>query len=250
MKVSTSKPFQIVYSIYQHEFLGYLIESFVIQKDKNGKLTLQNQNISSANAHEFQSGLDENDFKIISIIDKIHQAAIIRKFNNTRLKPADFFYKVYKSENPDTELQAKISAYIEEKKAKIFSFMQGKMLFEMGSDGEPAWKQIEVLEERATVLFHFIRNEENTHYFPTIKHRGVKIDFQYCGAYLPSKLPAWMIIDDKLYGFEGEIDGYKLQPFLNKKFIAIPKKIEESPCGSEWVIRCRDGWSPRLQIRL
>ncbi len=228
MKVSTTKPFQIVYSIYQHEFLGYLIESFVIQKDKNGKLTLQNQNISSANAHEFQSGLDENDFKIISIIDKIHQAAIIRKFNNTRLKPADFFYKVYRSENPDTELQAEISAYIEEKKAKIFSLMQGKMLFEMGSDGEPAWKQIEVLEDRATVLFHFIRNEENTHYFPTIKHRGEKIDFQYCGAYLPSKLPAWMIIDDKLYGFEGEIDGYKLQPFLNKKFIAISRKIEET----------------------
>ena len=73
MKVSTTKPFQIVYSIYQHEFLGYLIESFVIQKDKNGKLTLQNQNISSANAHEFQSGLDENDFKIISIIDKIKE---------------------------------------------------------------------------------------------------------------------------------------------------------------------------------
>jgi SNF2 family DNA or RNA helicase len=228
MKVSTTKPFQIVYSIYQHEFLGYLIESFVIQKDKNGKLTLQNQNISSANAHEFQSGLDENDFKIISIIDKIHQAAIIRKFNNTRLKPADFFYKVFKSENPDTELQAQMSAYIEEKKAKIFSHMQGKMLFEMGSDGEPAWKQIEVLEDRATVLFHFIRNEDNTHYFPTIKYRGVKVDFQYCGAYLPSKLPAWMIIDDKLYGFEGEIDGYKLQPFLNKKFIAIPRKIEET----------------------
>ena len=228
MKVSTTKPFQIVYSIYQHEFLGYLIESFVIQKDKNGKLTLQNQNISSANAHEFQSGLDENDFKIISVIDKIQQATIIRKFNNTRLKPSDFFYKIYKSENPDIELQGQISAYLEEKKAKIFSYMQGKMLFEMGSDGEPAWKQIEVLNDRATVLFHFIRNEDNTHYFPTIKHLGAKVDYQYCGAYLPSKSPAWLIIDDKLYGFESEIDGNKLQPFLNKKFIAIPRKIEET----------------------
>lgn len=228
MKVSTTKPFQIVYSIYQHEFLGYLIESFVIQKDKNGKLTLQNQNISSANAHEFKSGLDENDFKIISIIDKIQQATIIRKFNNTRLKPADFFYKVYRSENPDTDLQGQISVYIEEKKAKIFSYMQGKMLFEMGSDGEPAWKKLEVLNERATVLFHFIRNDDNTHYFPTIKHNGEKVDFQYCGAYLPSKSPAWMILDDKLYGFESEIDGNKLQPFLNKKFIAISRKIEET----------------------
>jgi hypothetical protein len=228
MKVSTSKPFQIVYSIYQHEFLGYLIESYVIQKDKNGKLTLQNQNISSANAHEFQSGLDENDFKIISLIDKIQHPAIVRKFNNTRLKPADFFYKIYKSDNPDTELQNQISAYLEEKKARIFSYMQGKMLFEMGSDGEPAWKNIEVLNEKATVLFHFIRNDDNTHYFPTIKYKGEKIDFQYCGAYLPSKSSAWLIIDHKLYGFENDIDGHKLQPFLNKKFIAISRNIEES----------------------
>lgn len=228
MKVSTSKPFQIVYSIYQHEFLGYLIESFVIQKDKNGKLTLQNQNISSANAHEFKTGLDDHDFNIISLIDDIHQAAIIRKFNNTRLKPADFLFKVYKSENPDTELQSKIGAYLEEKKGKIFSYMNGKMLFEMGSDGEPAWKQIEVLPDKATVLFHFIRNDDNTHYFPTIKYQGEKIEFQYRGAYLPSKSPAWLIVDDRLYGFEGDIDGNKLQPFLNKKFIAIPKKIEET----------------------
>jgi SNF2 family DNA or RNA helicase len=228
MKVSTSKPFQIVYSIYQHEFLGYLIESFVIQKDKNGKLTLQNQNISSANAHEFQSGLDENDFKIISLIDAIQQAAIIRKFNNTRLKPTDFFYKVYKSDSPDTVLQSKISAYLEQKKGLIFSYMKGKMLFEMGSDGEPAWKKIEVLPDRSTVLFHFIRNEDNTHYFPTIKHKGEKVDFQYCGAYLPSKSPAWLIVDDKLYGFDNDLDGFKLQPFLNKKFIAIPRKIEDA----------------------
>lgn len=228
MKVSTSKPFQIVYSIYQHEFLGYLIESFVIQKDKNGKLTLQNQNISSANAHEFKSGLDEFDFKIIKIIDSIQQAAIVRKFNNTKLKPADFFYKIYKSDNPDTELQGRISSHLEERKSEIFSYMKGKMLFEMGSDGEPAWKKIEVLPERASVLFHFIRNDDNTHYFPTIKYKGEKVDFQYCGAYLPSKSPAWLIVDDKLYGFDSEIDGNKLQPFLNKKFIAIPKKIEDT----------------------
>jgi hypothetical protein len=105
MKVSTSKPFQIIYSIYQHEFLGYLIESFAVQKDKNGKLTLQNQNISAANAPEFQAELDDNDYKIISLIDSIHQGVILRKFNNTRLKPADFFYKLYRSENPDTTLQ-------------------------------------------------------------------------------------------------------------------------------------------------
>jgi SNF2 family DNA or RNA helicase len=228
MKVSTSKPFQIVYSIYQHEYLGYLVESFVVQKDKNGKLTLQNQNISSANAPEFASGLDENDYKMISLIDTIQQNYILRKFNNTRLNAADYFTRIYKSENPDMETQMQISRFIEQQKAGIFSLMQGKLLFEMGADGEPTWKNIQILPQKASVLFHFIRNETGTEYFPIISYEGKRVDFQFRGSYLPCKHQAWLIVDDKLYGFDQEIDGNKLQPFLNKKFITVPRKIEET----------------------
>jgi hypothetical protein len=40
----------------------------------------------------------------------------------------------------------------------------------MGSDGNPAWQRVYKIPEKASVLFHFRRNEENTHYFPTVKH--------------------------------------------------------------------------------
>ena len=36
------------------------------------------------------------------------------------------------------------------------------------------------------------------------------------------------MVDGSIYSFEKEPDGKKLQPFLNKKFIAIPKKMEET----------------------
>jgi len=228
MKVSTSKPFQIVYSIYYHEYLGYLIESFVVQKNESDKLTLLNQNISYANAFEFQSGLDEIDFKLIKLMDKIQQDSIIQKFNRTRIKPAVFFNKVYKSENPDKLLQGAIQDYIEDKKASIFRLMKGKHLYEMGTDGNPAWNQIDVLENKATVLFHFMRNERDTHYFPTIQYNREKIEFQYRGAYVVCKSPAWMICDSKLYNFEKNVDGPKIIPFLKKKFISVPRKMEDT----------------------
>ena len=79
MNVTTLKPFQIVYSIYHHELLGYLLDSFVVQKNHNGKLTLQNQNVSAANAADFASGLDDNDFEIIKLTDAITQDHIARK---------------------------------------------------------------------------------------------------------------------------------------------------------------------------
>ena len=86
MKVSTAQPFQLIYSLYQHEYLGYLFESFVIQLDDKGRLTLQHQNISSKNAPEFASGLDENDYKLIKLMDEIQQEAVVLKFYKKKTK--------------------------------------------------------------------------------------------------------------------------------------------------------------------
>ena len=228
MKISAAQPFQIIYSLYQHEYLGYLFESFVIHLDEKGKLTLQHQNISSKNAPEFANGLDQTDFDLIDIMDTTQQEYVIKRFYKKPIKPEEFFLKVYDKVKGNELLQKEIDLYLERKRAEILERLRGKMLFEMGNDGEPAWRHIEVLENKATVLFHFRRNPDNTHYFPTIKYNGEKVDFQYKGAFIVCKQPAWLVHAGKLYSFQKEIDGKKLIPFLNKKFIVIPKNVEET----------------------
>lgn len=228
MKVSTAQPFQLIYSLYEHEYLGYLFESFVIQLDEKGRLTLLHQNISSKNAKEFGSGLDERDYELIKLMDQMQQEAIVLKFYKKKVKPAEFFFKVYDKEKGDKGLQEVIHQFLESRRARILDMLHGKMIFEMGRDGEPAWKQIHWMEEKATVLFHFRRNEDNTHYFPTIKHSGEKLEWQYNGSFLACHEPAWLIVKDKLFRFAKGVDGKKLRPFLNKKFIVIPKKVEHT----------------------
>ncbi|ELR71404.1 helicase/SNF2 family domain protein [Fulvivirga imtechensis AK7] len=228
MKVSAAQPFQIIYSLYEHEYLGYLFESFVVHLDDKGKLTLQHQNISSKNAKEFSSRLDDTDYQLIELMDSMQQDAVIKHFNKKNVKPEEFFLKVYDASKGNEALQTEIDSYLERRRSKILENIQGKWVYEMGNDGEPAWKKIEVLDKKATVLFHFRRNEDNTHYFPTIKYNGEKIDFQYKDAYIICKNPAWMVLEGKLYSFEKDVDGKKLAPFLNKKFIVIPKNVEET----------------------
>src|SRR5690606_37130679 len=72
------------------------------------------------------------------------------------------------------------------------------------------------------------RNEENTHYFPTLKYRGERLDWQYMGGYLICKEPAWLVVNNNLYSFEKDVDGKKLMPFLSRQFIVVPRKIERS----------------------
>ncbi len=228
MKVSPASPFQLIYSLYNHEYLGILFESFVVQLDQSGKLTFLHQNISAKNAKEFASGLDEKDYELIKEMDSMQQEAVVNHFHKKRIKVNEFFLKTYDKEKGNKALQQEIERYLERRRSRIMQMMPGKMIFEMGNDGEPAWKELHMDYEPATVLFHFRKNEENTHYFPTIKHKGEKLEFQYKGAYIISNDPAWMVLDNQVISFAKNVDGNKLKPFLNKKFIVIPKSLEET----------------------
>ena len=80
MNVSPERPFQIIYSLFEHEYLGYLFESFVVQLDEKGRLTFSHQNISSKNAKEFACGLDEQDYELIKLMDSMQQDAVVFHF--------------------------------------------------------------------------------------------------------------------------------------------------------------------------
>ncbi|HYF67126.1 MAG TPA: DEAD/DEAH box helicase [Ohtaekwangia sp.] len=228
MKVSASHPFQIIYSLFLHEYLGFIFESYIVHLDDKGKLTFQHQNISIKNAREFSRGLDERDFELIEIMDSMHQENVVKKFSAKYMKPEEFFAKIYAKSKGNELLQEQIDDYMEKRRAKILEKIKGKKLFEMGNDGEPTWKQIEVLEPRASIQFHFMRSANQTNYYPTIFFQGKKIELPNPSAYLVCKYPAWMVLNGKLYGFEKYVDGKKLIPFFTKKHVVIPKNVEET----------------------
>lgn len=228
MKVSPEEPFELIYSLYQHEYLGYLFESFVVQLNEKEELTFSHQNISFKNAKEFGAKMDENDYKIIKLMDEIQQDQVANRFQKKRQKPEEFFLKTYDKAAGDDSLQKEIEAYVERRRSQILALIGGKRLFEMGKDGEPTWKELEIVNEKASILFHFRKNEDNTHYFPTIKLRGEKVEFLNNDSYLLCKEPAWLVANDQLFTFKQPVNGGKLKPFLKKKFILIPKDIEET----------------------
>ena len=228
MKVSTKESFQVVYSLYTHEYLGYIFESFIVRLDELGRLTLQHQNISSLNANEFASGLDTTDYELIKLMDKMQQESVVHKFSKNGIKPKDFFLKHFTDDEKNKLIQGEISNYMRSLRSQVMARLVGKRVFEMGSDGEPTWKELMVMPKKATVLFHFRKNDNNTHYFPTIKYDGQKLDFQYKNAYLVCKEPAWLVLEGRIFSFEKNLDGSKLQPFLQKKFIVVPNNVEKA----------------------
>lgn len=228
MKVSTAEPFQIVYSLFEHEFLGHLFAAYVVQLGPRGQLTLQHQTVSGKNAHEFEAALDATDFELVELCDQIQQEAVVKEFWPRKIATAEFFLKTYNAEKGDKPLQEAIAKHVQTRMAGLLARLAGKRVFIMGRDGEPTWREIGMAPSKASILFHFRRNEEGTHYFPTIQYQGQRLDFQYKDALLVCLQPAWLLLGDLLYSFRTEVDGRKLLPFLKKKFIVVPRQVEES----------------------
>lgn len=222
LRVDSSKPCKIVYSLCKHEFFGYLIEPHIVQLNPQGDFSLTYQRIFSHTASEFAAHLTEKDFKLIKILDETEQDFIIKKYHKKPIRPVEFFSKFF-----NDKFYENVRPKIEKKLAEALELIKKDgALYQMDSDGWPAERKIELAAEPATVLFHFRRNAMETRYFPTIKYQGMRIDFMFQEAQVVSNQPAWLLLNDVLYFFEQDIEGKKLMPFLNKRYITIPKSTE------------------------
>ena len=200
-----------------------------MQLNEKGQLTWEYQTLTTRNYHEFAAGLDERDEASVKLIEGMKPAAIFEKYNTSKRKTIEeFFLKTFDAEKGDKEVAEAVHANIERRRGQIFELIAPeKTLFIMGNDGNPMRQSVQIQAEPVEVLFHFMRNEENTHYFPSLKYLGNKLEFQYKDALILCDEPAWMLLNQKLYHFKPQLEGKKLRAFLNKKFVVIPKNMEE-----------------------
>jgi superfamily II DNA or RNA helicase len=223
LRVDSTKPCQIIYAIARHEYLSFVIEPHIVQLNPNGEFSLTYQRLFSNTAKEFISCLDDTDIKLIKMLEEIEQGNIIKKFYKKPIRPFEFFTKIFNEQLFDT-----IRPKMEKRMGEALLLLNDKPIYLMSKEGYPAEKKLQIATEPATVLFHFRRDAEEIRYFPTIKYQGMRIEFMFKNAEIICNHPAWMLLEDTLYYFDKEIEGKKLLPFLNKRFIAIPRSSEKS----------------------
>ncbi|MCS6796275.1 MAG: DEAD/DEAH box helicase, partial [Raineya sp.] len=130
----------------------------------------------------------------------------------------------------DKNLPIVIEEFVDSRINEILKLIQTheKPFFIMGTDGNPTWRRIRIAHKPVSVLFHFVRDAKETHYFPTLLYEGKKLAFQFKDARVLCNQKAWLLLENTLYHFEQNIDGNKLRPFLQKWYINIPRSIEEN----------------------
>lgn len=220
MRVNTKVPFDLVYSLYLHPQLGYLLEYIAVQLMPNGYYSLLSQKLHYNTAADF--GASDKAIDMLRALDETEPEFLIKKFYPSKkpIRSADFFAKHY-----TPELHAKIRPFIEKRILKVLERIQNEKIF-LAKDKNFTHTPITIAAEKAGILFHFRRNENGTNYFATIKLGDQKISFSQNNSELIIQEPAWLLCNKQLITFKKDTDGNKIKPFLNKKFINIPSKSE------------------------
>jgi hypothetical protein len=223
LKVVNTQPFELVYTLVEHAHLGLLLEPHVVQINTLGNYTLTHQKVFNTTIDYFEKGVDDTDRKLVNLLADLDQEVIVKKFyTQNTIRPAEFFKKHFTD-----ELNKKfIRPYIEKRVAEAIEMLRGKKIFILGKEGNPTSKEVHIAEQKATVLFHFRRDDDKVRYFPTIKYKNERIEFSQRDGVMVTTRPAWMLVNGMLYNFEKNVEGNKLQPFLTKRFIMIPKATE------------------------
>jgi len=225
VRVDPEIPHILVYSLLEHAQLGYLIEPFVVQLNEQNHLTFTHQRIFTKTHDLFKEVIKPDDLEIIKILDEFDNEYITKQFyrDKKKIRPSEFFQKHCTPEL----IQNHIKPFIERRMQQILPLMVNRPFYLQGIGNNPAAYRLRIASEPSSVLFHFRKNELDTRYFATIKNGGQKIDFMQNSANIICNEPAWLLLNRTLFFFEEGIDGKKLTPFINKKFILVPKSAEE-----------------------
>ncbi|WP_140937295.1 DEAD/DEAH box helicase [Sphingobacterium lumbrici] len=221
-KIDNSVPYRLIYSLGEHPYLGYLIEPHIVQLNSNGSDSLSYKRVFTNTVDEFKSALDEDDYKIIKLLDEIEQTHVIKRFHKKAIRPMDYFSNVF-----DQKLYGYIRPKLDQKMLKVLELIGYKPLFLMSKkDGYPADQVLKIADQPTSILFHFRRSEEETRYFPTLKYNGHRMEFMFKNAEVIINQQAWLLLENTLYHFDQPLEGKKLSPFLNKRYITVGRTTE------------------------
>ncbi|SEK32152.1 DEAD/DEAH box helicase [Parapedobacter koreensis] len=220
-QVDTTQSYELVYSLCEHPYLGYLIEPHVVQLNPNGGYSLTHRRVFSNTSADYADVLDETDHKLIKLLEEVEQTNIIKRYHKKPVRPVDFFAKVF-----NQKFFEYIRPKIERRLLQALELLKNKPLFLMSKDGYAAEQRLEIAPQAASVLFHFRRNGEETRYFPTLKYEGHRIEFMYKDAQVVINQQAWLLLENVLYHFDQPLEGKKLSPFMQKRYISVARVTE------------------------
>ncbi len=216
---------ELILGIQHDKLLGYKIDAFFIIKKKDFGYYNIEVKITKLNFDKYKNSFSDEVNKICNIILEYDAQSLHKIFCKKKKQSVIDFISTLDKEYAAIHIRPFIEKRILKildvlKKSTIGIYFKNQHKFINKDD------KINVIGDKAEVVFNISRKSTGTEYFLAIRHNNNEISLLDKAAYFLVNEPCRVILENNLYFFE-KISGKKLLPFLKKDCINVPLSSEK-----------------------
>lgn len=222
--IKIKETYKLVFTVSEHETLGYLFESWVVSMIQEDQMSLSFRKVNKTTVKDYDIAVSKAEYELLENITEYSDESITRRFSKNTIKSSDFL------KNPDPKVLSQlIRPFIEKRMARCYDLILDNHIplhFKGKRKDAIRDEAIHVAEDEASAVFHFERGEDGIRYFITLRSGSKNLGLFNKDARILVNKPCILLLGGSLYKFKGNIDGNKLSPFISKEFIHVPKSTE------------------------
>ncbi len=211
--------------IKEHSSLGFVAKAYVLKKQNSDYYKVV-QSVNYQDIDKLSEDLSKEQKKILHLINRYEDKIIIKMFSKDKKISAFKFY----SDLSESLLTERIKPYVEKRQVEIFNIIKNNdiRIFHKADRYDKIYveDEIYVQPKKAEAVFNFNRTNRDIQYFLSVYYDGKEINLMDKVEFVLSDEPCVIVIDNKLYFFEN-INAKKLTPFFVKKYVSVPKRVEQ-----------------------
>jgi len=213
----------IVYLLKDMGNLGCFPECVVVDTDDKGVFSSHFVKVSNLNISNYEDLFDETDRILFNFCQKLEPDIIVSKIVDRDARTWESLEKKFfksKKLNPDAQyVRDYLIEYIEQSQNDFFEHLSDKQLYLPHGKFPFMWSRLSVEPEMPELLYCFESTPEWIYYFLDITCKGKPLDLKK-GKLVSRKL-ARVLLKNKIYEFEEEVDGSKIIPFFDKEKVSV-----------------------------
>lgn len=215
---------EFILILSKHPKLGTIVLPYWAKHSSKSYLSIS-ERLSSFNVESYKTVLPVYALEIIKAADEYADSNLMKRFATKKHPIKNFFLSV------EGEYFAEfIRPFIEKQIDKIFRLAVRFDIPIYIDEGSPNLYPEALMKKNADdaeTILNFTRTDEGTRYVLEVYQNDKRVNLSTKESKVICFQPCWLRTGKTLHSFTKEFDGKKLEPFIRKEFISIPKSAEK-----------------------
>lgn len=203
------------------EYIGYTVHPYLYVPDEAQYVTIR-ERLTPLNIHTIDQ-LPDGAKELYELSQSLEPISLVDRFSTKKVTPKAFFAQKTQL------LEEMVKPFADKQMVEMFKVIDHYRIPFYNIAALPNLYNISAIKTehvQASTVLKFNHKEEGTTYSLEAFIKDRKINLQHPQNLIVVNKPCYLISNNRLIGFDIDITGKMLSPFLQNEYIEIPKRLE------------------------